>query len=125
MTTSIRLDDEGNIRLLDEQTFNHAHNLKSALQTFTEDLTAYSALCTKNHQEAAALSRTLLSLKAAAALRRAEVAKEVGRREDLKRELDCDVKYQTDELRKDKALLLSLKVMDERLNGMQENLFLN
>jgi hypothetical protein len=83
---SVRLDDEGNIRLVDEQTFNHAHNLKSALQAFTEDLAAYANSCQNSHEQAAGLSNTLLSLKATAAIKRTEVNKELARRDDLKRD---------------------------------------
>ena len=122
--TGIRLDGEGNLRLLDEHTFNTAHNLQSALTAFSEDLGAYSSACDKSYEEAAALSKTLLSFKASAALKRAELNKELLRRSDLVSGLQEEAKYETDQLRKDRAFLQSLQAVEERLSAMQENLFL-
>ncbi len=120
----IRLDDEGNLRLLDEQTLKTAQNLQSALNSFAEDLVSFSTACEKSYEDSSALSKTLLTYKTAAALKRAELNKELLRREDLKTALQEDINYQTDELRKDRAFLQSLQAVEDRLSNMQENLFL-
>ncbi len=121
---SIRLDDEGNVRLLDEQTVNYAHSMRQLLQTFQEDLAGYSAACERSHGDARVLSKSLLSLKATAALKRAELNKETHRRSDEKQLLQEEINYANQELKKDRAYLQSLKAVEERLVQTQENLFL-
>ena len=121
---SVRLDDEGNIRLLDENTFHHAHNLKTGLDAFISDLTAFAAACENTHISASSISKSLLSLKASAALKRADLNKEISRREDSTKALHEQFQYETDQLRYDRAYLHSLKAMEERVVNIQDNLFL-
>jgi hypothetical protein len=58
------------------------------------------------------MNKRLLSIKGTAAIKRTEVNKELARHDDLKRDLESEIKYQ--------AFLASLKAAEDRIGSMPQ-----